>query len=254
MSARAVSVVTGGTSGIGQALAIAFARRGDHVVVVGRNPERLAETARLLAEAGPGRHLALSGDVGKPEDMTAMARACADHFGRVDVLVASAGIGASEGDARRLPPPTKDLALSEWQTVVDVNVHGVFLANMAVLPMMKAQGSGAIVNICSSTTPYGLRGRPLAPAYCATKFAMAAFTRALADDVAADGISVSAVYPGSVKTPLIENTMLDGPFGGSMSLDSFAQAVLGLIEMGGEMELPDPHVLPMPRRNSSGRG
>jgi NAD(P)-dependent dehydrogenase (short-subunit alcohol dehydrogenase family) len=240
-----VSVVTGGSSGIGRALAIALARRGDHVVVVGRNPERLSETREALSAVGDGDALALRLDVGRPGDMAELTTTCAQRWGRVDVLIASAGIGAT---GRGLPPPTSRLPLAEWQAVVDVNLHGVFLSNTCLLPLIRARGGGAIINICSSTTPHGLRGQPLAPAYCATKFAVAAFSRALADDVAPDGISVSAIFPGSVETPLIANTMLDGPFGGSMSQDSFVHAVLGLLEQEQDIELPDPHILPMPRR------
>lgn len=250
MTSHSVAVVTGGTSGIGQAIACALATRGDDVIIVGRNPVRLDATLGLLQQVNPkGRHRAAPLDVGSPEDMAALADICREEYGRVDVLVASAGVGQSDG-SRRLPPPSRDLPLEEWQAVLQVNLHGVFLSNTALLPLMQAQGTGTIINIGSSTTPNGLRGKPLAPAYCASKFAMAALTRSLAEEAAAEdsGVQISVVYPGSVATPLISDTLLDGPFGGSISAAHFATAVVQLIELGGEVSLPDPHLLPMPTR------
>jgi 3-oxoacyl-[acyl-carrier protein] reductase len=240
-----VSVVTGATSGIGHALALALARRGDRVVAIGRHPGRLAATATALAAAGPGDHLTLSLDVASEADMATLRRTVED-IGRADLLIASAVLGRTGTSA--LPPRTRDLPLADWQAMIDVNLHGVFLADQAVIPLMRAQGDGDIVNIASSTTPHGLRGTPLAPAYCAAKFAIAAFGRELAQELAPEGIRVRTVFPGSVDTPLIADTMLDGPFGGRMRPDSFATALLGLIDLGRDMALPDPHLLPVPKR------
>lgn len=250
MTSQSVAVVTGGTSGIGQAIACALAARGDDVIIVGRNPTRLQDTLSMLKAANPGgRHQAATLDVGRPEDMAALADLCRRDYGGVDILVASAGVGQSEG-GRRLPPATRDLPLDEWLAVLQVNLHGVFLSNTALLPLMQEQGGGTIINIGSSTTPNGLRGQPLAPAYCASKFAMSALTRSLAEEAAASdsGVQISVVYPGSVATPLISDTLLDGPFGGSISAEHFAAAVVQLIDLGQDVALPDPHLLPMPTR------
>jgi len=245
MTGPRVSVVTGASSGIGRGLALALARRGDLVVAVGRDPARLAALAEALAEAGPGAHRTLALDVSSEADM-ARLRAEVEALGRADLMVASAAVGRSAGAA--LPPPTRDLPLEDWQRMVDVNLHGVFLANAAVLPLMRAQGNGDIVNIGSSTTPHGLRGTPLAPAYSATKFALAAYGRALADELAPEGLRIRTVFPGPVETPLIAGTLLDGPFGGRISEANFAEAVLGLVELGRDMMVPDPHLLPVPQR------
>jgi 3-oxoacyl-[acyl-carrier protein] reductase len=242
MRAGHVSAVVGGSRGIGRALAKRLAARGGHVVVVGRDRERVDATWRELVELGPdGRHMALSLDVASPQDMQRLAAVCSDEYGRVDLLVVSALTAGYEG----LPPATRDLPLAAWQRSLDVNLNGVFLANRAVLPMMLAQGEGEIVNVCSSTTPHGLAGRALAPAYSAAKFAVAEFSRMLAAEVANEGVRVTALFPGPVETPLIENTVLSALFGGRVGAENFADAVLGLIEASGDAFAVDPHILPM---------
>ena len=249
MTRRLVGIVTGGSSGIGRAIARAMVMRDYDVIVVGRNPQKLDETLGELNDLNTSaRCIAAPLNVGDPDDMASLANLCVAEFGGVDVLVASAGLGKTDGQGSRLPTATRDLPFAEWEAVMSVNLHGVFLSNTAVIPIMKQQGSGTIVNISSSTTPNGLRGQPLAPAYCASKFAMSQFTRELADEVAEDGISISAVFPGSVETPLISNTLLDSAFGGRISADSFAAAVMDIIDLGEAVELPDPHLLPMPTR------
>jgi 3-oxoacyl-[acyl-carrier protein] reductase len=259
MGSHRVSVVTGATSGIGRAMALALAARGDRVVALGRNPERLAALEAELAAAGPGPGTgaaplqALRLDVSDPGDMSAL-KAVLEEIGRVDLLVCSAAVGRGLG-GRALPPPTAELPLADWQAMIDVNLNGVFLANMAVLPLMRAQGGGDIVNIGSSTTPRGLRGTALAPGYAATKFALAEMGRQLAAELGPEGVRVRTIFPGPVETPLIEGTMMDGPFGGRMSGENFARAVLGLVDLGRDMALPDPHFLPVPsRRRGRARG
>jgi NAD(P)-dependent dehydrogenase (short-subunit alcohol dehydrogenase family) len=248
-----VCIVTGGSSGIGRTIAVAMAGAGCQVVIVGRDEKRIAEALAAVQSAGGtghsgSGHLGLALDVSRPQDMARMAEVCRTRYGRIDVLIASAGIGRTPAAVSRLPVATKDLPREEWQGVIDVNLNGVFLSNRAVLPMMIAQGEGEIINICSSTTPRGLRGRPLAQAYSASKFAIAAFTEALAGEVEDQGIRVSAIFPGPVETPLIENTMLDGPFGGRIAQDTFAVAVLAVVEANLGLHLPRPHILPMPVR------
>ncbi|MCU0839636.1 MAG: SDR family oxidoreductase, partial [Rhodospirillales bacterium] len=226
MTERPVCVVTGGSSGIGRAIAIALAAAGRRLVIVGRNEGRLAEAAEDVKAAGGIDCTALALDVSQPGDMARMAEHCRERYGRIDALIAGAGIVRTVGAASRLPSATVDLPLAEWQGVLDVNLNGVFFSNRAVLPIMIAQGYGEIVNIGSALSPRGLRGRPLAQAYSASKFAVAAFTTALAREVEAEGIRVSAIFPGPVDTPLIEKTAVAAEFGGQIAQRSFAEAAL----------------------------
>ncbi|SMY09276.1 SDR family oxidoreductase [Flavimaricola marinus] len=247
-----VCIVTGASSGIGQSLAVAMASRGDLVLAIGRSAERLADTRAQLEAAGSAAHQTLQLDVASEADMATL-RGIAEDLGRVDILIASAAVGRGLG-GRALPWPTAELPVENWQAMVDVNLHGVFLANMAVLPLMQAQENGDIVNICSSTTPRGLRGTALAPGYAATKFALADFGRTLAQEVAPDGVRVRTIFPGPVESPLIKDTLLDGPFGGRISDTSFADALLGLIDLGQDGVVIDPHFLPVPSRSRKRRG
>lgn len=242
MTPRRVSVVTGATSGIGRAFALVLARRGDTVVALGRSPAKLAT---LTDDLGPGHHV-LGLDVSNPADMDDLRKRL-DGLGRCDLMVCSAAVGRGLG-GRSFPPPTAELPLDDWQAMVNVNLHGVFLANMAVLPLMRAQEDGDIVNIGSSTTPRGLRGTALAPAYAATKFALADLGHQLAAELGPEGVRIRTIFPGPVDTPLIEGTMMDGAFGGRMSDEGFAETVLGLVDLGRDMDVIDPHLLPMPTR------
>jgi 3-oxoacyl-[acyl-carrier protein] reductase len=243
---RRVAVITGGSSGIGQAVALTLAGRGYCVAVVGRTAARLAETLEQLRGASAPRqaHLALALDVNDEGDMESMAAQVLERFGRIDVLVASAGLGKRSESERLMPHPTARLPLEEWRTVLGVNLRGVFLADRAVLPAMRAQGAGHIVNVCSSTTPRGLRGTPFGPAYCASKFGVVGLTEALAAEVASHGIRVQAIFPGPVATPLVDQTLLARPFGGAISAEAFADTVVALLDMPRDAALIHPHVLP----------
>lgn len=245
MSDTPVTVITGATSGIGRAMAVEQARRGHRVVGVGRSPERLDTLRAELDAAAPElAHDALSLDVGDAADMGKL-RDHMERIGRADVLIASAVLGRdSEGV---WPPRTHNLPLGDWQRALDVNLHGVFLADQAVLPLMREAENGDLVHIGSSTTPDGLRGTPLAPAYCATKFALAELGHRMAEELGPEGIRVRTIFPGPVDTPLIASTLLDEAFGGRVTAEDFATTLAGLLELCQIMDLPDPHILPMPQ-------
>ena len=243
-----VAIVTGGSSGIGRAISAALAEAGYRLCIVGRNQQYLDDALARLDElhgsnAGPA-HLGLALDVSRESDMREMADRTLQQFGRIDLLVASAGIGKKAGSDRVMPYPTATLPVDEWEAVIGVNLTGAFLSNRAVLATMISQRSGHIINVCSSTTPHGLRGTPYAPAYSASKFGLVGLTESLAEEVGSYGIRVQAVFPGPVETPLVDNTMLARPFGGAIVADSFASTIMSLVTQPADATIVHPHILP----------
>lgn len=248
-----VAIVTGASSGIGQAAAVALAADGFHVVMLGTHSERITKTLQLIERAGAGpaeQHLGLCADVTSERAVRAVAETACERFGRIDLLVASAGIGSRPGSRRKVPYPTSELPLDEWSAVLNVNLTGVFLCNRAVLPAMLGQRRGQIINVCSSTTPHGLRGRAYAPAYCASKFGVTGLTEALAEEVRTAGIRVQALFPGAVDTPLVAETALTQAFGGSLPPAQVADMILYLVHQPIDAVLVHPHLLPLRRRRT----
>lgn len=196
-----VAIVTGSSRGIGKAIALGYAREGARVVLVGRDMDTLApvvEEIRLLgAEALPVR-----ADVSQPDDVEALLAATVETFGRVDVLVNNAGVS--------LQAPAENLALRDWQRLVDTNISGVFLCSQAAGREMLRHGSGCIVNIASMASFVGYSRRV---AYASTKSAVLGLTRVLAVEWGRRGIRVNAIAPGHIMTDLlrrgIERQLLD---------------------------------------------
>lgn len=254
-SVQKVAIVTGGSSGIGKAICTVLAASGFAVAVVGRNRIRTMETVRLLEKVtGHARRSAPIGlvlDVVNEADMRAMAARVMECYGRIDLLVASAGLGKKTDSQRLIPYPTQLLPLDEWNEVIGVNLTGVFLSNQAVLPVMRQQGWGHIINVCSCTTPYGLFGTPYAPAYCASKFGVVGLTETIAAEMAPFGIRVQVLLPGPVVTPLVDQTRLSSPFGGSMEPQSFANAVLYYVQHPADGVILNPHIVPFKPRMPS---
>ncbi|WP_069759098.1 SDR family NAD(P)-dependent oxidoreductase [Streptomyces sp. LUP47B] len=187
------ALVTGAGSGIGRAIALAFAAAGAQVVVAGRGREPLAETVRLIEEAG-GKALMVTGDVARDTEIRAVVHAAVDRFGSLDVAVNNAGVF-------RGGQPLAELSSADWQEQLDINLTGMFLALRAEIRQMRSQPSGgAIVNIAST---FGAHTRaPGAAAYAATKAAVSALTRGAALDHIHDGVRINAVSPGPVDTPM----------------------------------------------------
>ena len=176
--------VTGAGSGIGEATARALAAEGGWVVLADVNP---AAVEAVAAELG-GQATAVRLDVRDENDVAAAIAAA----GRVDALINVAGIGSTTN--------TPDTSLETWERVFAVNVTGTFLCCKHAVPAMARTGGGVIVNVASVAGLVGLRNRA---AYCASKGAVIAFTRALAIDHVADGIRVNAVCPGTIETPWV---------------------------------------------------
>lgn len=188
------ALVTGGGSGIGRGIALAFAAEGANVVVAGRRREPLDET-KALVEAAGGKALAVTADVTRADDVQALVDATVDHFGSLDVAVNNAGVLEAGGQ------PVADVPEDAWRRMLDINVTGVLLALQAEVRQMRTQpGGGAIVNIASRI---GVHGRiPGTTAYGATKAAVSVLTRGAALDHIADGVRINAVSPGATATPM----------------------------------------------------
>jgi 3-oxoacyl-[acyl-carrier protein] reductase len=196
-----VAIVTGGTSGIGHQACLALAKAGAAVVVVGRDRARLSAAAAEVESVSRARGfsrtvLGLPLDVCRAEDMESMARQTVEHFGRIDILIASAGILRSPNTR---PARLLELSTREWDTVLKTNLTGVFLSNRAVLKIMREQRRGQIINISSLT---GRRAVPFDTPYAASKFGVMGLTAALAQEMAPYGVRVQVLLPGNTATPI----------------------------------------------------
>lgn len=183
-----VAIVTGGARNIGAVYARALAAEGARVVIA--DVLDGAATARDIEEAG-GQAVAIEVDVTREDDTLRMAQTAVDAFGRVDVLVNNAAIYLSIN--RR---PFYEISAEEWDQVTAVNIKGVFLCAKAVLPSMRDQGRGKIINISSNTA---MAGTPNFLHYVASKAALIGMTRSMARELGGYGINVNAIAPGLVE-------------------------------------------------------
>ena len=184
------ALVTGASSGIGQATARALAAAGARVGLAARRAERLQELEEEIARGG-GEAIALPTDVTDYAQAEAMARQAAETFGGVDVLVNAAGI--------MLPAPIVGADPADWRRMVDVNLLGVLYATRAVLPGMLERGDGHIVNVSSTS---GRVASPLFSVYAATKFGLGAFTEVLRKEVHPSRVRVTLFEPGPTESEL----------------------------------------------------
>ena len=184
-------LITGASSGIGRDIALTFAKMGARVALLARRADVLESLAAEIAEAG-GEALVLAADVTRRADVRdAVDRALA-HFGRIDVLINSAGIA--------IPDRVETMPPEDLERMMSVNLMGTLHTMQAVLPAMRAAGAGSIVNIASLA---GRRGMPPLGAYCATKFAVVGLTEALRVELYGTGIRLSLVMPGVIDTPMV---------------------------------------------------
>jgi NAD(P)-dependent dehydrogenase (short-subunit alcohol dehydrogenase family) len=188
-------VVTGGSRGIGAAIASALAGLGASLTIMGRDASTLDETAALLRGAG-ATVLAVPCDVTDPDSVAEAFAHAARRFGPVRVLVNNAGTAESA--------PAGETSRAMWNRMLAVNLTGTWTCTMEVLPDMLAAGRGRIVNVASTA---GLRGYKTMTAYCAAKHGVVGFTRALALETAKHGITVNAVCPGYTDTDLTDTAV-----------------------------------------------
>lgn len=190
---KKVALITGGGSGIGEAVARLFLQEGARVAIAGRNKVKLDETARALGgEAGV---LTVACDVGDARQVQAMVAEVQQRLGNIDILVNNAGMNIKDRLFRQLTPEI-------WQQMVRTNLDGAFYCTHAVFPSMAQRQGGLIINISSVA---GKRANPLGGiAYCASKFGMTALGIGLAAEEKDSGVRVTNIYPGEVDTPILE--------------------------------------------------
>ncbi|HEY6306413.1 MAG TPA: SDR family oxidoreductase [Candidatus Angelobacter sp.] len=189
-----VAIITGGGSGIGRAIAMAYAREGARIAVCGRERKKLDAVA---AEIGPAC-MPVAVDVSVAKQVELLVRMALEHFGRVTTLVNNAGL--------LLAGTAESLREDEWEQTFNVNVRGPWLLARAALPHLRAAGGGSIINLGSVLSTLGARNRV---AYAASKGAVLAMTRAMALDHAADRIRVNCICPGIVETEMVAAFNMD---------------------------------------------
>jgi NAD(P)-dependent dehydrogenase (short-subunit alcohol dehydrogenase family) len=183
-----VALITGAASGIGRAAAERFLASGGQVAILDRDATLAADTASALGA------LAVPADVTRSGEVDAAVQRVESELGRLDILVCSAGVG---GDSLH----TEDVSDAEWQRVFDVNCHGVFYCNRAVIPGMKQRGHGRIVNIASIA---GKEGNPMAGAYSASKAAVIGMTKSIGKDLVGTGVLANSIAPAVIETPMLD--------------------------------------------------
>ena len=190
-----VALVTGAASGIGRAVARAFAAEGAALHAVDVAADRLAEVLEGLRADGLVASSSVA-DISDPEDVERTVAHVLDASGRIDCLANIAGVISSE--------PVEEVSLAEWDRIIGINLRGSFLCARAVVPAMKRQGSGSIINVSSRAGAMGFAGMT---AYCASKFGVEGLSRALAQELAPHGIAVNTITPGTpIHTAMSETT------------------------------------------------
>ena len=187
-----IVVITGSTRGIGFSTAAEFLEGDDKVVIFCRHKGHVMKATGQLAEHGERENiLGLVGDVRREPDVRKIVSRCLKHFGRIDILINNAGIAAYK--------EIEKITLKEWDDILDTNLKGCFLFLRNVVPLMKKQGRGVIINISSGL---GVSGEANFSAYCASKFGVVGLTQSVADETANTGLRIYAVLPGAVNTKL----------------------------------------------------
>jgi NAD(P)-dependent dehydrogenase (short-subunit alcohol dehydrogenase family) len=186
-------LITGGGTGMGRAIALAFAREGANVAVAGRRMGKLQAVVGEIEKAG-GRGLAIACDVSQAKDAERAVRETVERFGQLNVLVNNAGVLSVS--------TVEGIAEEEWDRLMSVNVKGPFLMSRAALPEFRRAGGGAIVNIGSVLGLVAMKDRA---AYCASKGGVTMLTKAMAVDHAHEGVRVNCICPSIVETELVRD-------------------------------------------------
>jgi 3-oxoacyl-[acyl-carrier protein] reductase len=211
-----VAIVTGGSRGIGRAIAAALLDAGAQVAITGRSPDSLAQAEADLQ--GGHRLLPVTADVASEADVHRLMRETAARFGGIDILVNNAGVGRMTDVA--------DQPTHEWREMIDTNLTGVFFCSRAVIPYLKQRGGGWIVSISSLASQNPFAG---GACYSATKAGLNAFSHALMQEVRQHGIRVTIVAPGSVNTNFIPRDRGGDDGAWKLTPEDVAQTVVDLL-------------------------
>jgi NAD(P)-dependent dehydrogenase (short-subunit alcohol dehydrogenase family) len=226
-----VAIITGGSSGIGRATAIAFAREGAKIVVASRRVEEGEETVRLVKEAGSDGFFVKT-DVAKETDVKTMVEKTVEFYGRLDYAFNNAGV-------EQILTPLVEQTEETFDQIININLKGVWLSMKHEIPEMLKNGGGAIVNTSSIG---GLIGFPGLAIYIASKHGVLGLTKSVALEYAKSGIRINAVSPGTVETEMFERSFKDPqvreqvmamhPIGRAAQAEEIASAVLWLCSNG----------------------
>jgi short-subunit dehydrogenase len=210
------ALITGASSGIGKATALAFAKAGIDLALVSRSQDKLEAVARDAKKAGVEAQ-AYVVDLAQTSEVREKIQAIATELGYIDILVNNAGIGYTA--------LLSETPLADWQRVIDINLTSPFECIQAVLPTMRARGSGTILNIVSIG---GKQTFPQWGAYCASKFGLMALSKTLASEERGNGIRVTAICPGSVNTSLWDTKTVQADFdrNGMLTPEIVAELIL----------------------------
>jgi 3-hydroxybutyrate dehydrogenase len=211
-----VALITGSTSGIGQAMAEALAANGANIVLNGLGDAAEIEALRARIAADHGVEVRYHGaNMLLPDEIADMVAYAERELGRLDILLSNAGI--------QHVSPVEDFPVAKWDAIIAINLTAVFHAARAAIPIMKRQGRGRIVNLASV---HGLVASPFKSAYVAAKHGVIGFTKTLALEIAEAGITCNAICPGYVKTPLVENQIADTAKARGISEDQVVRDVM----------------------------
>lgn len=244
-----IAVVTGATSGIGEAVAVMLAKDGYDLVITGRREGRLQEVAKKLVSENNVKVLALSFDVRSLESVEKYLGNLPQEWKNIDVLVNNAGLAVGLG-------PINDGVVDDWERMIDTNVKGLLYVSRVISNLMVANKKGHIINLCSIA---GKEVYPNGNVYCASKHAVDALTKAMRIDLLPHGIKVSQICPGAVETEFSvvrfkgDKERADNVYKGfePLKAEDVADAIMYMVKLPAHVNINDMVIMPSAQANSS---